>query len=66
MRMPGMDGLMVLKQIKDLDETIKVVMLTSAQEEYIVQEARAQGACDYLVKPCNLDEVDALVTALMV
>jgi CheY-like chemotaxis protein len=64
-RMPGMDGIMVLKRIKQWDESIPVVMLTSAQEEYIVQEAKKLGACDYLVKPCDLNKLDTLITSIL-
>ena len=66
MRMPGTDGIIALRKIKDLDNSIKVVMLTSAQEEYIKNEADSLGACDYLTKPCNLEELDALITSLLI
>jgi len=65
MRMPGMDGIMTLRQLRQFDETLKVVMLTSAQEEYIVDEAKKEGACDYLIKPCDFQKLDALITSLM-
>jgi two-component system response regulator (stage 0 sporulation protein F) len=64
-RMPGMDGLMVLKKIKELDESINVVMLTAIENEDIIKEATALGACDYLTKPCNLQEVEALVLSIL-
>ena len=64
-RMPGMDGLMVLRKIMELDKTIDVVMLTAIEDEDIVREARALGARDYLIKPCNLQEVEALILALL-
>ncbi len=65
-RMPGMDGLMVLKKIKEIDPLIKVVMLTSAQERYMVEEAKKLGADDYLTKPCDLKELEAVLLALLV
>ncbi len=65
-RMPGMDGLMVLKAIKKLDSKIDVVMLTSAKDSYIMDEARRLGASDYLVKPCDLEKVDTVITSLLV
>lgn len=64
-RMPGMDGLMVLKKIKELDESINVVMLTAIEDEDIIKEATALGACDYLTKPCNLQEVEALILSIL-
>ncbi len=64
-RMPGMDGLMTLKKIKELDSSIKVVMLTATQDEDIVKEAEKLGAADYLTKPCNLQEVEALILSIL-
>ena len=64
-RMPGMDGLMVLRKIKELDKSISVVMLTAVEDEDIIKEAIALGASDYLTKPCNLQEVEALVLSIL-
>lgn len=65
-RMPGMDGVMTLKRIKELDNSIEIVMLTSTHDEYIVQEAREVGASDYLVKPCDFYKLDALLLSVLV
>lgn len=65
MRMPGMDGLMVLKKITESDPTIKVVMLTAVQDEDVVAEAFREGAADYLIKPCSLMKLDALVLSIL-
>lgn len=64
-RMPGMDGLMVLRKITELDKSINVVMLTAVEDEDIIKEATALGACDYLTKPCNLQEVEALILSIL-
>lgn len=65
MRMPGMDGIMLLQQIRRLDESIRVVMLTSAQDDFLIEEATRLGACDYLPKPFDLFKLDAILTALI-
>lgn len=57
-RMPGMDGLMVLKKIKEINQGIGVIMITGVGEEYIAQEAMNAGAFDYIVKPVNLDYLE--------
>lgn len=64
-RMSGMDGLMVLKKILEIDPTIKVVMLSAIQDEDIVAEAFKEGAADYLIKPCSLKKLDALVLSIL-
>lgn len=52
--MDGMDGLLTLKRIMDCDAKIKVIMVTALQNKEILAEAKAIGACDYLIKPFNL------------
>lgn len=64
-RMPGMDGLMVLKKIHEIDPSIKVVMLSAIQDEDVVAEAFKEGAADYLIKPCSLMKLDALVLSIL-
>lgn len=57
MRMPGMDGLEVLRRVKTLDEDIEVVILTGhATLENAVQAMRDGGASDYLLKPLKKTE----------
>ena len=64
-RMPGMDGVMVLRKILEIDPAIKVIMLSAIQDEDVVREAFTQGAVDYLIKPCSLMKLDALVLSLL-
>ena len=66
MRMPGMDGLMTLKKIKDMDTAVKVVMLTAIEDEDIISEAKKLGACDYLIKPFDLEKLEALVLSILI
>ena len=65
-RMPGMDGLMVLRKIKETDSLIKVVMLSAIRDEDIMQEASKLGASDYITKPCDLDKLEASVLSILV
>jgi len=66
LRMPGMDGLMVLKAIKQFNEEVNVVMLTSSQDSFVMDEAKRLGACDYLTKPYDIEKLDTLITSLSV
>jgi len=63
-RMKDMDGLITLSQIKQINESIKVVMLTSIKDETQIKEALKLGAADYITKPCNLEQLEALVLSL--
>jgi len=64
-RMPGMDGLMALRQIKRLNDAINVIMLTSVQDEYIIDEAKKEGASGYLIKPCDLNKLEELIKSII-
>ncbi|BBO72251.1 response regulator [Desulfosarcina alkanivorans] len=56
-RMPGMDGIEVLRAIKASDPTIEVVLLTGHASVEAAYEGIAQGAFDYLMKPVGIDEL---------
>ncbi|HIJ55961.1 MAG TPA: response regulator, partial [Deltaproteobacteria bacterium] len=49
MRMPGVDGIGVIKAIKEIDEYIEVIILTGyAALDNVIQAFRDHGAFDYL------------------
>lgn len=53
-RMPGMTGLDVLKQVRQIDQEVGVIMVTAVNEEETGRQALALGAFDYIVKPLDL------------
>lgn len=61
MRMPVNDGISVLKQLKQEELTMPIVILTTSSHEPDLLEALKNGASGYLLKDM---EPDALVTAL--
>ena len=63
LRMPGMDGLAVLKQAKAIDPGLAVLMITGFGSVESAVDAMKQGADDYLQKPVNLVELRKRVTA---
>ena len=60
-RMPDMDGIQVLRQIKEIDKAISVIMITGYGGMETVLETMKLGAYDYLTKPVNLEKVKVLV-----
>lgn len=55
--MPGMSGLETLQQIKDIDTSIPVVMITKSEEENIMDMAIGAKIADYIIKPVNPNQV---------
>ncbi len=55
MKMPGKDGLAVLREIKEEFPLVQVVMLTGHATVSSAIEGVRSGACDYLMKPCDLE-----------
>lgn len=55
--MPGMSGLQVLQQIKEMNEALPVVLITKNEAENIMDEAIGSKISDYLIKPVNPNQV---------
>ena len=60
-RMPDMDGIELLRQIKRLDENAVVVMITAFSSVETAVEAMKAGACDYVTKPFSREEFKVVV-----
>ncbi|MBI5623605.1 MAG: response regulator [Elusimicrobia bacterium] len=53
--MPVMDGVETLKRIREFDPRVGVVMVTGNSSLDMMEQCRAYGAFDYLVKPFSMD-----------
>ena len=56
-KMPGMDGIEVLRRIGELKENVDVIMVTAVNTMKTAIEAMKLGAYDYITKPFDVDEV---------
>ena len=56
-KMPGMDGIQALKEIKKLHPLIEVVMLTGHASVEVAIQGMELGAFDYLMKPVDIDDL---------
>ena len=61
LKMPGMDGLTTLKEIKNLGLFTETLLLTGHGSINSALEAIKLGAYDYLTKPCEIDELVAKI-----
>lgn len=61
MRMPRMDGIELLKQVRSRWPDTAVVMITAVADVEVAVSCLASGAMDYLTKPFHLEEVRARV-----
>ena len=60
-KLPGMDGIEVLKKIKEADPDIEVVIVTAYASESSHANAITLGALEYLRKPFLMEEIYELV-----
>ena len=58
-KMPGMDGIETLKEIKKRFPLVEVIMLTGHGSTETAVEGMKSGAFDYLMKPADFDDLTA-------
>jgi DNA-binding NtrC family response regulator len=56
--MPGVDGIQVLREIKNRKPLTEVIMLTGHATVESAIEGMKRGAFDFLIKPCKIEELD--------
>ena len=57
LKMPGIDGMEVLRRIKKAYPEVQVIIMTGHGSEKIETEARTLGAFEYLQKPTKIDTI---------
>jgi len=55
--MPGLSGIETLTRLKNINESVPVVMVTKTEAESIMKEAINGRIADYLAKPVNLTQI---------
>jgi len=61
LRLPGINGIEVLRKAKTLKPEIKSIVITAYPNMMSQEEATKLGAIDYLVKPVFPDKLEALI-----
>jgi DNA-binding NtrC family response regulator len=59
--MPGMDGLELLRTIRERDPSLPVILVTAHGSERIAIKAIRSGAYEYVTKPFDLDEMSTVL-----
>lgn len=65
MKIPGMDGIGILKRLKANDQQAAVIMMTAFGEPALIEEAMANGASLYFIKPFDAFELLEAVKGLL-
>jgi heterodisulfide reductase subunit A2 len=60
-RLPGKTGIATLQEIKSMYPALKSVVIPAYPSERLADEAKRQGAVDYLVKPVNPEDLEKLI-----
>ena len=63
--LPGLSGLEIVRRIRKRDDPVPVLLLTARTDTSDRVEGLDSGADDYLVKPFEMDELEARVRALL-
>ncbi len=61
MYLPGMDGIEVLRELQARPTKSDVLVLSSSQDDKLLQEALALGAFDVMGKPPTLDAIELAI-----
>ena len=56
-KMPIMDGLDLLKEIRQMDQDVAVIVLTGVGDVKTAIESLKMGAYDFIIKPVNIEEL---------
>lgn len=65
LKMPKMDGIEFLKRIREIDETLRVILITAYASAETAYEAMKEGAFDYLEKNFEVEDFLKIVKKAM-
>ncbi|OOM72727.1 sensory transduction protein regX3 [Clostridium puniceum] len=63
--LPGIDGFKVCEEIRNISQSVGIIMLTARTQEEDRVKGLVQGADDYLIKPFSIIELEARIISLM-
>jgi len=60
-KMPDINGLDLLKKMREIDTGIKAIMISGKDDSSTENQARELGISDYLIKPIDLEEMHRII-----
>ena len=60
-KMPGLNGVQLLKAVKEINPRVPVILISGYHDEKTVVEALKAGAENFLTKPLNMEDLDAVI-----
>jgi len=64
-KMPFMDGLEVLKRIKEINHDIPIILMSTYGENIVKQEIMELGASSFVTKPFDIYEIRDIVSSFL-
>jgi CheY-like chemotaxis protein len=64
-KMPVMDGIEMMKKIKENFSDLEVLLITGYEADYSREEVKEAGAADYIYKPFNIDVIEKKIKSLL-
>lgn len=65
MTLPGTDGFECTRAVHEIDESIKVIMVSSMMDDEIVEEAKKNNVSAYVQKPVDADDLMTAINRVM-
>jgi DNA-binding NtrC family response regulator len=63
-KMPGLNGMDILKKLHHDRKNVEVVVITATQQEKTEEEAKSLGVIEYLRKPLDIFEIDKITSQI--
>lgn len=57
MKIPGMDGIEILKKLKEMNPDIRAIIMTAYGELDLIEKAKELGALTHFAKPFDIDDI---------
>jgi len=64
-RMPGLNGIDLMKKVHKDQKNVRVVVITATNQEKTEEEARSLGVIGYLKKPLDIFEIDRITSQVL-